>query len=195
MRRSGKATAEAYTAYEVRNAPALVLLGLKQRAFELLQWLIDDQRPAQWRQWPEVSTRLPRAPRFLGDLPHGWIASSFVRSVRRMLAYERADDGALVLAAGVPSAWVQQAPGIAVRGLATHFGSLDYTMQATGNDVVRVTIGSALRWPASGVVVESPLARSLASVVIDGRRETASDPARVVLRNRAAEVLLEYSPL
>ena len=44
-RRRGDTTAEAYTAYEVRNAPALVLLGQKQRAVELLQWLIDDQRP------------------------------------------------------------------------------------------------------------------------------------------------------
>jgi hypothetical protein len=112
--------------------------------------------------------------------------------VRRMLAYERADDGALVLAAGVVAAWVEQAPGIAVRGLATHAGPLDFAMQSTGSDSVRVTIGGALRWPAAGVVLESPLPRPLLHVVVDGRREAASDPARVVLRVPAAEVLLEY---
>src|SRR5262249_16602954 len=150
---------------EVRNAPALVLLGQKERAVELLQWLIDDQRPPAWHQWPEVSTRDPRAPRFLGDLPHGWIASSFVRSVRRMLAYERAGDGALVLGAGIPAAWVREAPGVRVRRLPTHAGPLEYTMCAEGEERVRVSFGRALPVPSAGVVVESPLEQPMRRVI------------------------------
>jgi hypothetical protein len=193
-RRRGATVAEAYTAYEVRNAPALVLLGQKNRAVELLQWLIDDQRPAPWRQWPEVSTRDPRAPRFLGDLPHGWIASSFVRTVRRMLAYERADEGALVLAAGVPAAWVHQPPGIRVRALATHFGPLDYTMCAEGENRVRVALGGNLRFPSAGIIVESPLSEPLRRVTVDGREQAVADPQRVSLRSMAAELILDYRP-
>jgi hypothetical protein len=193
-RRRGETAAEAYTAYEVRNAPALVLLGQKQRAVELLQWLIDDQRPPPWHQWPEVSTRDPRVPRFLGDLPHGWIASSFVRTVRRMLAYERVDDGALVLAAGVPAAWVREAPGIRVRALATHAGPLDYSMRAEGEDRVRVALGGRLRFPSAGIIVESPLAEPLRRVVVDGREEPAADPRRLVLRSMAADLVLDYRP-
>jgi hypothetical protein len=191
-RRRGESTAEAYTAYEVRNAPALVLLGQRQRAVELLQWLIDDQRPPAWHQWPEVSTRDPRAPRFLGDLPHGWIASSFVRTVRRMLAYERADDGALVLAAGVPAAWVREPPGVRVRALPTHAGLLDYTMCAEGEDRVRVTLGGAVQCPSAGIVVESPLARPIRRVAIDGRQEPVTDSQRITLRAMATELILEY---
>jgi hypothetical protein len=191
-RRRGATTAEAYTAYEVRNAPALVLLGQRQRAVELLQWLIDDQRPPAWHQWPEVSTRDPRAPRFLGDLPHGWIASSFVRTVRRMLAYERADDGALVLAAGVPAAWVREAPGVRVRALPTHVGSLDYTMCTEGEDRVRVTLGGSVQCPSAGIVVESPLAQPVRQVVIDGQRQPATDPQRVTLRSMVAGLILDY---
>ncbi|MET0152123.1 MAG: discoidin domain-containing protein [Candidatus Binatia bacterium] len=193
-RRRGETTAEAYTAYEVRNAPALVLLGQKQRAVELLQWLIDDQRPPPWHQWPEVSTRDPRVPRFLGDLPHGWIASSFVRTVRRMFAYERADDGALVLAAGVPAAWVREAPGIRVRALATHAGPLDYSMCAEGEDRVRVLLGGSLRFPSAGIVVESPFAGPLRRVAVDGRERPAADPRRVILRSMAADLILDYRP-
>ncbi len=191
-RRRGETTAEAYTAYEVRNAPALVLLGQPQRAVELLQWLIDDQRPTPWHQWPEVSTRDPRAPRFLGDLPHGWIASSFVRTVRRMLAYERADDGALVLAAGVPAAWVREAPGVRVRALPTHAGPLDYTMCGEGDERVRITLGGAVRCPSAGIIVESPLALPVRRVVVDGRSQAAADPRRVTLHSMVAEVILDY---
>jgi hypothetical protein len=193
-RRRGETTAAAYTAYEIRNAPALVLLGQKQRAVELLQWLIDDQRPTPWRQWPEVSTRDPRAPRFLGDLPHGWIASSFVRSVRRMLAYERADDGALVLAAGVPAAWVREAPGIRVHALPTHTGPLDYTMRAEGEDRVRVTLGGRFRFPTAGIVIESPLEEALRRVIVDGDQRPATDPQRVALRSMATDLILDYRP-
>lgn len=193
-RRRGETTAEAYTAYEVRNAPALVLLGQKSRAVELLQWLIDDQRPAPWHQWPEVSTRDPRAPRFLGDLPHGWIASSFVRTVRRMLAYERADDGALVLAAGVPAAWVREPPGVRVRGLPTHAGVLDYTMCAEGEGRVRVTLGGTIRLPSAGIVVESPLAEPVRRVLVDGLEQAATDPQRVALHSMTTDLVLEYRP-
>ncbi len=191
-RRRGEPTAESYTAYEVRNAPALAMLGYKERAIELLRWLIEDQRPAPWRQWPEVTTRDPRAPRFLGDLPHGWIASSFVRALRRMVAYERARDGALVLASGVPAAWVQEAPGLRVRALPTYHGLLDYTMRAGAGGCVVVTFGDGLRWPRGGVVVHSPFEAALRGVVIDGERTTVSDPRRATLARPAAELLLEY---
>jgi hypothetical protein len=191
-RRRGETTADAYTAYEVRNAPALVLLGQRQRAFELLQWLIDDQRPTPWHQWPEVSTRDPRIARFLGDLPHGWIASSFVRAVRRMLAYERVDDEALVLAAGVPEAWVRESPGVRVRELPTHFGALSYTMCADGNGRVRVTLGADVRCPRGGIMVESPFERPLRRVQVDGRAQPAADPRRISLHSMASELIFEY---
>jgi hypothetical protein len=157
-------------------------------------WRARLARVPPWHQWPEVSTRDPRAPRFLGDLPHGWIASSFVRSVRRMIAYERADDGALVLGAGVPAAWVREVPGIRVRRLPTHAGPLDYTMYAEGDDRVRVALGGALRCPRAGIVVESPLGQLLRRVAVDGREQLATDPRRVILRSMAAQLILDYRP-
>ena len=141
-----------------------------------------------------VDWRDPRAPRFLGDLPHGWVASSFVRSVRRMLAYERADDGALVLGAGVPEAWVREAPGIRVHALPTHSGPLDYTMRAEGEDRVRVVLGGRLRFPSAGIVIESPLQEPLCRVVVDGLQQPASDPQRFTLRSMAGDVILDYRP-
>ncbi len=189
-RRRGEQRPEAYTPYEVRNATALLRLGWKARALELLEGLIADQRPPGWRQWPEVAHRDPRAPRFLGDLPHGWVASSFVRAVRRLIAWER-EDGVLVVAAGVPEAWVREAPGVRARGLATRFGPLDLELVARGEDCVAATLGGACR-PPGGILLESPLARPLRTVVVGGRARSPDDPARVLLRELPVEVELRY---
>jgi len=190
-RRRGEHPLDAYTPYEIRNAVALLRLGRKERALALLTWLVGDQRPPAWRQWPEVSTRDPRAPRFLGDLPHGWVASSFVRSVRRLIAFEDDEAGLLVVGAGVPEAWVRQAPGVRLRGLPTHFGVLDLVFCAEGEDRVRASFGGACRPPA-GFVLESPFAQPLREVVVDGRARAADDPRRVRVASGAREVELRY---
>ncbi len=190
-RRRGEHPLDAYTPYEIRNAVALLRLGWKERALGLLDWLIRDQRPQGWRQWPEVTTRDPRTPRFLGDLPHGWVASSFLRSVRRLLAYERDDEGVLVLAAGIPEAWLRSGEGVRARALPTHFGALDLWLRADGESRVRVTFGGACQPPA-GFVLVSPLARPLRDVLVDGRPTPLAGLREIALRERPAEVELRY---
>src|SRR5213076_1984534 len=91
--------------------------GAKQRALELLDALLADQRPQAWNQWSEILWRDREAPRFIGDMPHTWVGATFVRAVRMMLAYERESDQALVLAAGVPAAWATAEQGISVKRL------------------------------------------------------------------------------
>ena len=71
--------------------------------------MIGLQRPAGWWQWAEVVGREARKPRFLGDMPHGWVASDGIRSVLDLLAYEHDADSSLVLAHGVPAAWSRSA--------------------------------------------------------------------------------------
>ena len=188
-RRRGESQAEAYTPYEIRNASALLALGWKERAVSLLEGFIADQRPPAWRQWPEVSTRDPRAPRFLGDLPHGWVASSFARALRRMLAWEDHEAGTLVVAAGIPEAWAREAPGVRVRGLPTHFGPLDLVLEPAGEGALRVRIGGGCR-PPGGVVLASPLVAPLREIAEGGRTRPARDPRHVVLQTLPADLVL-----
>jgi hypothetical protein len=188
--RTARPPSASYSPYEMRNAVALLQLGGKERALALLADGIADQRPPGWRQWPEVAHGDRRAPRFLGDLPHGWVAAGFLRSVRRLFAYERAEDGALVLAAGVPEAWLA-APGVGIRGLPTHFGPLDLALVASGEGEVRVSVGGGVTDPPGGIVLVSPLARPIREVVVGGRTRATLDPRSVRL-DGAAEVVLRY---
>ena len=110
-----------------------------------------DRRPAGWNQWAEVVGREPRAPRFLGDMPHGWVASDFINATLDRLAFERESDGALVLAAGVPDSWLEGG-GIAVSGLRTPFGRLSYSLRAQGGRA-RLTYRLDGRSPPGGLVL------------------------------------------
>ena len=101
-RRDGRKAWEDYTPYELRTVGTFVRLGWRERAHELLAFFMADRRPAAWNQWAEVVGRDARKPRFVGDMPHAWIASDFIRAVLDLFAYERNDDDALVLAAGIP---------------------------------------------------------------------------------------------
>ena len=74
-----------------------------------------DQRPAGWHQWAEVVWHDPTTPKFIGDMPHTWVGSDFVRSVLDMFAYEREADSSLVVGAGIPESWVMEKPGVTVR--------------------------------------------------------------------------------
>ncbi|MBZ0270120.1 discoidin domain-containing protein [bacterium] len=153
---------EAYTPYEIRNVGAFVRLGWRERAHELLTFFLDDQRPAGWNQWPEVVRRDQRQAAFLGDLPHGWVASDAIRSVLDLFAYRRESEESLVIGAGVPVEWLAGS-GVRVRGLRTEWGQLDLTMTSDG-EVTRVLLGGNVVVPPGGFAVHAPEPYRRASV-------------------------------
>ena len=153
-RRDGRTAWEDYTPYEIRAVGTFVRLGWRERAHELLDFFLAGRRPLAWNQWPEVIGRDPRQPRFVGDMPHGWVASDFIRAVLDLFAYVREGDQALVLAAGVLPEWLE-GPGVTVTGLRTPYGLLGYSLKRAGGHVIlRVAGGS--RVPPGGLVFVWP---------------------------------------
>jgi hypothetical protein len=155
-RRDGTKTWDAYTPYELRVVGSFIRLGWRARAQELFSFFLADRRPAAWNQWAEVVGREVRQPRFIGDMPHAWISSDYIRSVLDVFAYVRQADQRLVLAAGVPPGWLE-GPGLSLRGLRTSYGRLDYSLRRSGSGVVlevsgaaRPPGGFALPWPWDG---------------------------------------------
>ena len=189
-RRSGRAKWDAFTPYEVRTIGSFVRLGWRDRANAALRYFLAHRRTAGWRQWSEVEHRDLRAPRFLGDIPHTWVGSDYVRSVLDLFAYDRPADSAWVVARGVPLAWAREAEGLRVSGLATPFGTFGYRMRAFA-DRVEVAIDGGFRPPPGGVVVEPPGDRPFASASIDGEAARLED-GRVTVRVLPAKVVFRY---
>jgi hypothetical protein len=125
---------DAYTPYELRTIGSFVRLGWRERAQQLLAYFLADRKPPAWNEWAEVVGREARQPRFIGDRPHAWIASDYIRSVLDLFAYARERDGSIVIAAGLPAQWLDNS-GVAVQGLRTSVGRVDYTAVQVGQNV------------------------------------------------------------
>jgi hypothetical protein len=162
-RRDGVAVWNNYTPYEVRIVGALVRMGRRGDANDLLDFLLADRRPATWNQWPEIAWRDSTAPAHLGDLPHCWIGGEYVIALRSMLVFERESDGALVVGAGLRESWLDA--GIEVRGVATWYGLLNVAIGPAQGGGYRVVVGGDAR-PPGGIVAELPGGSAL---VIDER--------------------------
>jgi hypothetical protein len=173
-RRDGKASWTDYSPYELR----------------LLDYFMQDQRPAGWNQWAEVVGRAAREPRFIGDMPHAWIASDYVRSVLDMFAYDRPGDGALVLAAGVPEAWCEGA-GFAVRNLRTPYGRVSLSCKLEDRGAVFRVDGDAK--PPGGFLLRSPWPHPVEAHLANGQR-LAGENGELPIAQLPAEIVVKPSP-
>ncbi|NZA28441.1 discoidin domain-containing protein [Luteimonas sp. SJ-92] len=184
QRRDGGREWKDYTPYEWRNVAAFVRLGWRGRAWEALEYFFDDRAPRAWNQWGEVVSRTPRKPFFLGDLPHAWVGSDFVRSALDMFAYVREVDDSLVLAAGIPADWLEE--GIAIHGLRTPQGTLGYALRREGGEL-RLDVDADADLPPGGLVLPWPLAGEPGPATVNGSAAAWGDhglrireaPARV----------------
>ncbi|WP_262378741.1 discoidin domain-containing protein [Luteimonas viscosa] len=156
-RRDGRLEWKDYTPYEWRNVAAFVRLGWRGRAKEVVDYFFADRAPQAWNQWGEVVSRTPRKPFFLGDLPHAWVGSDFVRSALDMFAYPRERDDSLVLAAGVPVDWLD-GNGVGIAGLRTASGPLAYSLRRDDGALLLEVDDSGLRLPPGGLVLPWPFA-------------------------------------
>ena len=156
----------AYTPYEWRTVGAMVRLGQRERALQAMAYFYRDRRPAGWNQWAEVVVHDPREPRFLGDMPHGWVASDQIRSVLDLFAYEHEGEHALVLAAGVPMVWLA-GPGLSIRGLRTPYGPLSWSARRVRPGVVEFDLKALKTQPPGGITLRGPWGAE-ARVRVDG---------------------------
>ncbi|WP_082672558.1 discoidin domain-containing protein [Luteimonas abyssi] len=164
-RRDGRLEWKDYTPYEWRNVAAFVRLGWRERAWEVVEYFFADRAPEAWNQWAEVVSATPRKPFFVGDLPHAWVGSDYVRSALDMFAYVREIDDSMVLAAGLPVAWFDE--GVAIHGLRTPQGTLGYRLRRDG-DALLLSIDADAGLPDGGLVLPWPYAGTPGETTVNG---------------------------
>jgi len=133
---------DAYTPYELRTVGTFLRLGQSDRAHAMLDFFFKDIRPRPWNHWAEVVYREPQTPKFIGDMPHTWVGSDYIRSMLDIFAYDH--DQTLVIGAGLKPEWLDH--GVAVEGLRTPHGTISYAMKRDG-DAIRVAITGDVRVP------------------------------------------------
>jgi F5/8 type C domain/Bacterial alpha-L-rhamnosidase 6 hairpin glycosidase domain len=191
-RRDGRIVWDDYTPYEIRTVGTFVRLGWRDRAHELLAFFMAGRRPAAWNQWPEVIGREPRKPRFVGDMPHGWVASDFIRAALDLFAYERESDRALVLAGGVSPEWLKGS-GIGVKGLRTPYGALKYSLKHEGADLVLRLAGGG-QVPPGGFVLVWPGRQPPPPVARINGKEARWDGTQLRIHELPAKVVVPARP-
>jgi hypothetical protein len=156
-KRRGEMQWRNYTAYEIRIIGAFVRLGKRDLANELLNFFLSDRRPRGWNQWPEITWKDPRSPGHLGDVPHTWIAAEYLLALASMVAEEREATASMVLAAGMPWAWISEEGGFSVSNLPTRYGMLDFSIHAVADDCIHVEITATITLPPGGLAIMPPL--------------------------------------
>lgn len=181
-----------YSAYEIRIIGALVRLGRRQLAHELLDFFLADRRIRPWNQWPEISWRDPLGPSFIGDMPHSWIGAEYILAVRSLFAYEREADRSLVIAAGIPEDWLEGEGDVRVRDLPSYHGHLSYRLRRETADTYRLSLSGDLIIPPGGIVAMPPLPRPLLQVEINERSSAAFGLDWVLCTECPAELSLQF---
>ena len=184
-RRSGALEWVNYSPYEIRIIGALVRLGRREAALELLRFFLSDRRPPAWNQWPEIAWRDRRAPAHVGDLPHTWIAAEYVLALRSLFAYERADERRLVVAAGLAPEWTNGA-GVQVREMPTLYGPLSYSARALDERTFRCDIGPGV---AANIELRPPVSGRLVGVSVDGGAHADFDAQSVIIVSTPAKIV------
>jgi len=181
-----------YSAYEIRIIGALVRLGRRRDASEVLEFMLAERLIPPWNQWPEISWRDPSGPSFIGDLPHTWISAEYMLAVCSLFAYEREEDDSLVIGAGVVEEWLSEDFEVGVKNLPTYYGNITYSLCLERSDTMRLNLEGDLVMPPGGVVAMPPLPRPIRRVKINGRVLSNFEPDSFKCTECPAEALVDF---
>lgn len=143
-----------YTPYENRLIGSFIILDQPEKAHELIEFFLHDQRPQGWNHWAEVVWKDYRTPRYIGDMPHTWCGSDFINAIRSMFVYENEYDQSLVLAAALYQDWIDSPSGMSVENLPTYYGEISYSIKKE-IDHYRFLISGDVKLTKNGIKIKN----------------------------------------
>lgn len=181
-----------YTPYEVRTIGSFIFLDQPERAHWLTKYFLNDQRPQGWNHWAEVVWKDKRLPRFIGDMPHTWVGSDFINSMRAMFVYENEYDSTLVIGAGLKQEWIDSPEGMSIEKIPTYFGEISYSINRE-NDSYHVKLFGDAKIPSGGIVLKNFNNKLLPKKVsLNGKEMTSYSNNSIIIMSFPSELKIDY---
>ena len=191
-RRDGKLDWVNYTPYENRLIGSFISLDQPQKAHELIEFFLNDQRPQVWNHWAEVIWKDKRFPGYIGDMPHTWVGSDFINAIRSMFVYENEYDQSLVLASALYQDWIDAPQGMSVENLPTYYGEISYSIKKSINSY-SFSIKGDLKLPANGINIRNFNTSMLpVKVTLNGADIKTFTSKEITVKEIPAEVIIYY---
>jgi hypothetical protein len=191
-RREGTIDWVNYTPYENRLIGSFILLDQPERAHELIEFFLNDQRPQGWYHWAEVVWKDYRRPGFIGDMPHTWVGSDFINAIRSMFVYENEYDQSLVLASALYQDWIDSPDGMSVENLPSYYGEVSFSINKMDKKY-RFSIFGDATLPANGIKIKNFNGSKLPlKVIINGRESKDFNNKEIAVKEFPAVVDIYY---
>ncbi|MFZ2286376.1 MAG: discoidin domain-containing protein [Bacteroidales bacterium] len=193
-RRDGRREWVNYTPYENRLIGSFIMLDQPERAHELIEYFLNDQRPPAggWNHWAEVVWHDYRYPGFIGDMPHTWCGSDFINAVRSMFVYENEYDRTLVLAAALYQDWIDATEGMSVENLPTYYGEISYSVKKEGNSY-SFKISGDIGLPEGGIRIRNfNGGKKPSAITVNGKAITDFNEGEIAVREVPADLVIYY---
>ncbi|NOU19603.1 MAG: hypothetical protein HOO91_18760 [Bacteroidales bacterium] len=191
-RRDGKVDWINYTPYENRLIGSFIMLDQPERAHELIDFFLNDQRPQGWNHWAEVVWKDYRYPGYIGDMPHTWVGSDFINAIRSMFVYENEYDQSLVLGSALYQDWIDAPIGMSVQNLPTYYGEISYSIKKD-IDKYRFSISGNVELPANGMKIKNfNRSKFPKRVTVNGKEIKDFNEKEISVKELPAEVVIYY---
>lgn len=191
-RREGRIDWINYTPYENRLIGSFILLDQPERAHELIDFFLNDQRPQGWHHWAEVVWKDDRYPGYIGDMPHTWCGSDFLNAIRSLFVYENEYDQTLVLGAALYQEWIDSPDGMSVENLPTYYGDISFSIKKEKNKY-HFKISGDIDLPDNGMEIRNfNGSKKPKKVTVNGIEIEEFSDKKIPVKVFPAEVLIYY---
>lgn len=182
-----------FTPYEVRTIGSFIFMDEIERAHQQIDFFLNYQRPQNWNHWAEVVWKDERYPGFIGDMPHTWVGSDFLNSIRAMFVYENDFDSSIIIGAGLYQDWIDSPDGMSIKNLPTYYGNLSYSIKKSVNSYSVKIFGEHFSIPSGKIIIKNFNKNKLPKTVfINGKEMKDFTNDKIIIKEFPAEIKINY---
>lgn len=181
-----------FTPYEIRNINSFLILGERDKAFELLHFMIKYQRPANWFHWAEVVWGDSTTPQFIGDMPHTWVGSDFINAFRNMFLMENRNDSTLVFLSGFNESFLDSNNSLEIKNLRTQSGILNLKVTKKNSKLYEIDLSGDKKLNQWKMCIKNLINNRPKEVLINGSKSYSIENNKIYFKDFPAKIIIKY---